>query len=237
MPLSEEDKKEVAALITEQIGPTVNNMFTARLGTVEKKLTGQLKELTDTISKSVDEKLSTLKPVVEDPDDKGGKNKGGKGENVELATLRKQQLETTKLLEDMKRERDQERSKRRDVALRQATSEQLAKIGIDGTRFKGAFAMLQQDGRIKHRDDDSDELVFVDDAGSEVELEVGLAAWAKTDEAKIFLPPSGMKGAGTRPSGGNNPPPKLSPEQQQEAAWTAAGEAIRGAFSGPNGSL
>lgn len=219
--------------IKSLVSGIVNSAISARDKMADKKRA----EDRDAILKGLDEKLAALKPVPSDEGEGGKDGKGKKGENVELATLRKQLADTNAKVEAAERRAAESRARERSVALRQTTAEELSKHGIEGNRFKAAFAMLQQDGRIKHRDDDSDDLVFVDDAGTEVELTVGLAAWIKSDDAKIVLPPSGTRGAGTRPGSGSAPGVKLTKEQAQAKGWEAAGEALKGAFGGFSGSM
>ena len=212
-PFTPEQIEALGGIIEKQIGPAVNNMFTARLGTVEKKLSQQFKDTTESFSKTLDEKLAALKPASADPEPEGGKGgKRGK-EDPELATLRAQlqtlaqqsQQATEKAA--LLRERDRERNARDQVR------SHLSKVGIDGDRFEGAYALLKAQGKIKLSEDiDSDDVFFAGTTG-EVALEVGLGEFLKSDIAKIYMPPSNTRGAGTRPGAKAPTGQPLTPDQ------------------------
>ncbi len=215
MPLSEEDLGQVR----EIVNGTVNGVVAA----LKKSSDAQRTKDQEALGKLLEEKLSALKP--QDPPGDGDGGKKNKGESVELATLRKQQADTTKQLEDIRKERDAERAKSRAAQKRSNVGEALSKHGIEGMRFRGAYAMIQE--RIRNREDNSDELVFVDDSGAEVDLDVGLASWAKTDEAKMFLPPIGASGSGARraPTASGKPPEK------KDVTYEDVGNAVLGMLS------
>ena len=79
-------------------------------------------------------------------------------------------------------------------------------------------------GRVKY--DDIGDLVWVDDDGDEVSLKAGVAEWAKTDDAKLYLPPRGASGSGDQPrnqSGGT-----ADPNDRQARNRAAIVQGIRG---------
>lgn len=214
------------------LGATVNNMLTARLKTFEKQLHEKIgSSIGETLTKTLDEKLAGFKQSA--ADDEGGKDgKGKKGESVELATLRRQMSELTQRTEESDRRYAAERAKNRAATLKDASQSVLATHGIDGNKFRVAFAVLQQDGRIRYAADDSDDLVFVDDAGNEVDLAVGLKSWVKTEDAKMFLPPSGTRGSGSRPGNGTAPTAPVSREQAQTNAMNYLSRALQSELRG-----
>ncbi len=215
------------------IGTQVNNTFTARMGTIEKKLEGKLTAGFETFSKTLDEKLTALpKPSKDDePGDKGSKGKD-KDNSVELQTLRKQQSDQAKALEEIRAERDREREKNRSMALKSTVTDELSKVGITG-HARLALNCLLQDGRIAFEDKvvdggDADKLVFRgDDGAGWVDLAVGLKGWAKSADAKVFLPASGAGGAGTRPAVRTlEPGIKITDEERRHALGDALKNAL-----------
>jgi hypothetical protein len=217
--------------LNSMMGQTVNNILTARLKTSEKQL---LEKLGGTVGESLKAQLPELlkefKPAAADPDDKDGKGKGRRAEDVvEMATLRKQIQDLNARAEKADQKAAEAVAKTRTATLKQTTAEKLSAMGIDGARFKGAYALLQQEGRIKHRDDDSDDMVFVDDTGVELDIDVGLQGWAKGEDAKIFLPPSGVKGSGSKPVSSTPAASGGKPTSAQQ--WEIVGNAIRDRLS------
>jgi hypothetical protein len=186
--------------ITDLLGTTVNNMISARLGTFEKKLSDKLGE---SVGKLLDDKLKDFKPPQHEPppNDPGGDGKGkNRQENIELATLKKRTEDQAKQIEELTKRANGERTKNRSSALRTATYRALAENGIDGELFKeAAFASLKQNDYVRFRDEESDDLIFVDAMGVETELGVGMKEWVKSPQAKLFIPPTGSKGSGGRP--------------------------------------
>lgn len=210
------------------VAGVVNQTIAARDKQSDKKRQDDAKSLQDSFAKLLDEKFLALKPAEEKTEEGGKPGKPGK-DSVELATLRRQGEEMSRQLKEMSEKANAANARMRSANLRQTTSEQLATLGIEGSRFKGAFAVLQQEGRIRHRDDETDEMVFVDDSGSEVDLSVGLAGWAKSDDAKIYLPPSGTRG-----QGGSKGPGQLLPgaKPTREQTFGILGDALKNAISG-----
>jgi len=202
--------------LLERLSPKIHSLINSALASHNKMADKKRAEDRDAIAKMLDEKLSALKPAgdnAEGAEGKGGKGGKGKGEDVELATLRKRLDELTQRAEQADQRAAQEREKNRAGTIRQTVADMLSAAGIDGARFKAAYAMLQQEGRIKPSDDlESDDAWFVDDTGNTVDLSVGIKSWLKSDDAKIFLPPSNARGSGSRPaSGGSGPNGKPDP--------------------------
>lgn len=195
----------------ENVGKLVNNMLTARLGTFEKKVVGTI---TEQLGKTLDEKLTALRAAPPKPDDEPdgkGKNKDdepdGKGKNKgEFASLRAELNALRARHEETERDRQALLQRQREMALRSDVGRILGAAGITGDRFEAAYALLVQSGRVKPSEDPSSiEGVFSDPvAGGDIPLEQGLAQWLKGETAKIFLPPSGLRGSGGRPPGAPN---------------------------------
>jgi hypothetical protein len=103
---------------------------------------------------------------------------------------KKRELSEAKQLEtEAKRSRGEE-----DDALKSA----LMASGVkDEARIRAALHMHRGEGRIKRGEDGAILFVKRTDAGDEeLPLAKGVAEWAKTDEGKVFLPPTGAGGSG-----------------------------------------
>jgi len=201
------------------MGATVNNIFTARLGTLEKKILEKTTaSLGEALKTQLPELLKELRPAppVDDPDPKG-KNKGGRQDDVELQTLRKQLEENRKNIEIANARAAAAEARRREMDRQKTLLEQLTKGGIkDAFQQELALAFLDRRKRVEWSGDDDDAtLLWNDENGGQVSFTEGLTSWLKTDEAKHFLPPTGTKGAGSRPTQGGSPNTnqQLSPEQ------------------------
>jgi len=204
--------------IRQIVSTIVNSAIATRDKMADKKREQDRAAMTADFAKLLEEKLKP--PPGDEPTEPGGKpGKGGKADDAtvrELTTIRRQMEQLTKTSEENAQRAAAERAKNREAAMRGAVSEALDPLGINGIRFKAAYALLQQSGRIKYAADDSDDLIFLEEGtGAEIDYRPGLATWAKSDEAKIFLPPSGTQGAGTRPPA-RNPQIKNGPVTPQE---------------------
>jgi hypothetical protein len=210
-PLFTEEQLEGIKTLVSGI---VNSAISARDKMSDKKRG----EDRDAILKAIDEKLQTFKPAAPDPEEKGAKGgKRSKEDDLELTALRKS-MDELRLQNEQERARAaRERSKNIDNSVRQSIYEALSEHGLDAVRSKAAFASFKLDGRFEaQHDEDSDEVtvLFRDDDGTQVPLRDGIKRWVKTDAAKIYLPPTGAKGSGSRPSTGpNGQPIKATPEQ------------------------
>jgi len=218
-------------VIKSLVAGTVNATIAARDKMSDKKREQDAAKLREDFSAMLTEQLKALKPA--DPDDggAGGGKGGGKGkESVELQTLRSQLSELANKAKQQEERTAAAEARLRSETLRRTTADLLAAAGVEGSRFKGAYALLQQEGRIKHRDDDSGEMVFVDDTGAEVDLQVGLSQWVKTDDAKMYLPPTGATGSGSRPATRQAGGPPAKPTKEQ--AFGLLGESLKSALNG-----
>ena len=198
---------QINELLEKKLGATVNNMLTARLATFEKKFGGTIAE---TLKAQLPELLKGLKPA-EEPEPE--KKSGGKKDDPELATLRKQMEALTQRAEEASRREAAMRERTRQQAIREQTRALLAKAGIDGDRFDAAYALLSHTGKILQAEDPESDDAFFADPGGPVALETGLSGWLKTEQAKIFLPPAGTRGSGSRAGSLNSNGAKLTPEQ------------------------
>lgn len=193
-PKSPFNEEQVTSL-KQLVSGIVNSAIRTRDQMVDKKRAEDREAVKADFAKLLDEKLSTLKPADPEPPGKDGKR--SKGEDLEFSTMRKQLADTNERIAASEKREAEARARLEASELRDRVSKILAPSGIEGTRFRGAFALIKD--RIRKQSDEADApYVFVDDAGDEVELEPGLKSWIKGDEAKIFVPPSGAGGSGSR---------------------------------------
>jgi len=206
-PFTEEQTNSLRQLVSS----IVNSSIRARDVQADKKRAEDREAIKSDFAKMLDEKLAAFTPATDD----GKGSKRDRKEDVEFATLKRQFAEMQARAEESDRRAAAERAKNRDITLRKAAEEVLESAGITGTRFKAAYALLQQEGRIRYAADDTDDIVFTESTGTEVDHRTGLSGWAKSEEAKLFIPPSGTQGSGSRPKTGQ-PQVKNGPVTPQE---------------------
>jgi len=216
-PFTDEQSEALRAQITS----VVNSAIASRDKMADKKRAEDREAIKSDFAKILEEKFSSLAP----PDrEEGGGKKGKNDGSVELQTMKKELAEYKMLAEQSRERAEQERSKSRSLNLRTQAAEELSKFGIAGIHGRMALSVLLQEGRIAFRDDvgqntgveDADEIVFHDDGEGWIKLSQGLKGWSKSTDAKIFLPPTGAAGAGTRPAQpAPTVPVKLSEEERK----------------------
>lgn len=199
----EKANKKLSADLTASIGEALKSSIGETLTEFETKLKGELG------TKSADQKAPPA----------------GIDEHPTVQGLKKQLGDLKRLADEATAREKAAEAKQRDVSLRQKLTEHLGKIGITDTKqAKGAIALLLDAEKRVRFADDSETLTFKDDDGTEVDLPTGLKSWAKTEDAKIYLPPRGASGSGDRP-GGNSRTPGSQGAQPQAGAL---GKAILG---------
>jgi len=206
----EEEAAATEAALEERIGKAIDQRL-------NKAISGHLTRMTPKLAETIGAQvLAGMKATKDDdPDGAGGDGdgtppKGGKGADkdnplaAQLTSLQKQ-------LETEKKKREASEAKQAEAEARRARAEEddavksaLMVAGVkDEARIRAALHTHRGEGRIKR--DEAGTLLFVKrgDAGEEeVPLAKGIAEWAKTDEGKVFLPPTGAAGSGGR--GGQN---------------------------------
>lgn len=206
----------------DKFNEMLNRAITARLSSVEKKLGAQVSEAVNSLFPKLEELVQTKFTQTAPPSQ-------GEPKLEESPLVKGLQKQLAELQEQNKRsqaERDTERQRARDVALRQRLTEELGKHGIDSRYVRQAIGFLvDAEKRVRWADDDGESLVFRDADGSELDLSTGLRSWAKTDDAKIYMPPRGVAGSGDRGGG-------VSPKQSQQGGIQrgAIGKALLAEF-------
>lgn len=192
-----------AESIQEMVENTVARLVNSAISARDKQADKKREQDKADFKKMLEESLAA-KPAQAQAEEESGKGKGGKGNeaNVELSTMRKQMDDMRRMLEQEQSARQAAEQRERTVALRDTVTTSLQQFGIDGARARAAIAVLTSEGRIID-DRDNDRILFRDDTSGEVDLSVGMKSWIKSEDAKIFLPPTGAKGAATRPGAVN----------------------------------
>lgn len=192
-----------ASVTEERVSELVNRAITARFASFEKKVGNQVSEAVAGLFPKFEELIAQKVPSqgpAPSAEPKLDDSPLVKGLQKQLAELQEQNRKS-------REERDVERQRARDVALRQRLTEELSKHGIDSRYARQAIGFLvDAEKRVRWADDEGESLVFRDADGSELDLQTGLRSWAKTDDAKIYMPPRGVSGSGDR-GGGASPKP------------------------------
>jgi len=198
-PFSDAQVDSLKALVSG----IVNSAISARDKMSDKKRAEDRDAVKTEFAKLLDEKFASFKPAGDDDKDGKGKGRRSKEEDAELTTLRKRLDEVQQQNEQAIQRAARERAKNVDNTVRNAIFESLAEHGLDQPRAKAAYASLHLDGRFESQVDDETDAVtvlFRDDDGAQVPVKDGIRRWVKTDAAKIYLPPTGAKGSGSRPT-------------------------------------
>jgi hypothetical protein len=187
--------------IKQLVGGIVNSAIASRDKMSDKKRAEDRAGIQQDFAKLLDEKFAGLKPGDGDGDGKPGK--GGKGkEDGELAAVRKTLDEMRRQNEEISAREKRARDRIVDNTVRQSVYDTLGQHGLDQARAKAAFAVFKLEDRLEAQvDDDSDSVavLFREDDGTHVPMADGIKRWMKSEAAKLYLPPTGARGAGSRP--------------------------------------
>lgn len=224
-PFTEQQLDGIKSLVSN----IVNSAISARDKMADKKRAEDRDAVKNEFAKLLDEKLSAHRPATDDDKD-GKKGRRSKEEDVELTALRKSLEDLRQQNEATMQRAQRERAKNIDGAVRNAIFEALSEHGLDTQRAKAAYAAFKLDERIESQvDDESDavSVLFRDDDGQQVPLKDGVKRWVKTDAAKIYLPPTGAKGSGSRPANSSGQKGALSEADIRQNL----GEALKNALT------
>jgi hypothetical protein len=119
-----------------------------------------------------------------------------------------------------------EKARARDGDMRRRLADALAGHGIDGARAKHAVGFLVDAQKLVRLGEDNESIVFKDADSGDVDLATGLKAWIKTEDGKLYKPPSGAAGSGDRPFG--NVPQKPGEPVSREAVGAMLLTHLRG---------
>jgi hypothetical protein len=168
-------------------------------------------KFSEQFGKLLDEKLAALKPKEPDPKADKGKGKDEPAPALKLEDFPEWKEHQKKLAAMEKKAIDAEARERaatektRAATLRSEAGEALTRhADVPADRRKAALALLvTEEGRLGYSDEGKgDTVVWREPDGTEVPLEKGLKAWAKTADARIFQPPLNPQGSGGGPGRG-----------------------------------
>ena len=219
-----------SSISREEVSEIVNKAIGARNKLFEKQISDQL----DKSTKDLRESMRTLTESItaNAGSDKGEKKRRGEGEAGDDPALRSLQRQ----IQELKVENERvaataaaEKAKGRDNTLRQRLAESLAEYGIkDSPRIKHAIHhLVDGEKRVSYSEDNEDQIVFRDADGVSLDLATGLKSWAKSEDGKYFLPPTGARGSGDG-RGGAAPQRNGQQTGDQAAVWNALAEKIFG---------
>lgn len=151
----------------------------------EEKLT--LDQVSQLVNKAISNRFKSFESKFEEFATKLAPKEEVKEEKLSEVAMLKRQLES------LVKERDAEKSKRRDVNLRNTVKEQLAAAGVSQQMIKPAMAMLIDSDKLVDYDDDEN-LVFKSEEGYQ-SLQDGIKSWIKVD-GSVFQAPKNVSGSG-----------------------------------------
>lgn len=215
--------------ILDRLAPKIHNLINSAIAGQKKATEKQRAEDRDAFAKLLDEKLAAFKPADDSQDPPGGRGKGGKRDDLEITSLRKQGEELKARLDAAEGSARAWKQKTRDNAMRSLAYEEFAKYGIDGERANALYARFKFDNRLAYEDEESDpslnNILFNGDDGAQLRFADGMKAYVKTEQAKIYLPPTGARGAGSRPGAGSGS--NSVPQMSKDELWTQLGHELR----------
>lgn len=187
MPLSEEDKAEVAKLISaafagDEFVKGLNKSVELVVGKAIKGL-----KLEETVQAVVEK----LKPA--DDDKKGDDKKGDTGDVTQHPEFRKLQAK----MQEQEQRAQRAEADRQAALLANGVRDALAAHGADAKRVPIALSHLREKGVVVLSDKGEPCFKFQRDWGEElVPVTTGAKEWLGTEEGKFFLPPTGAQGTG-----------------------------------------
>jgi len=189
MPLDDADKKAIGEMISAALQSDATSTLVA--GQVGEALKGL--KLDEKVTKAVADAVAAASNSAEEEGDDKDKKKS-KADSALERRLAKVQED----LDNERTAREQAEAARKTDALHNAARAELAKAGVPAERIPHAMAYLQVQGLLDFAEGDAPGFKGKDRYGSETVLPMseGVSAWAKTDDGKAYLPPSGAQGDG-----------------------------------------
>jgi len=189
--LTEEKIAQIAAQV-------VNQAFTARSKTLKNELTSEFTKGFESMAKRLDDLANTKADSR-----KRGKAEGGEeapeAQTPEYRGLQRQMAEMKAQLEDRDKQVAEAGARAKHAELRSRVAEELGKVGVTNPMMvKAATSILVTDDK-RVQFDEEGQLVFVEGPDSVLDIATGIRAWAKSDDAKNFIAPTGTLGSGSRP--------------------------------------
>lgn len=218
------DAEEAEKALDTRIGKIVNSAITTHMKRQPAGVTGEdLEKLLD----ARDAKRAELEEEKRKATAAGGSGKGGADNQPEIASLKKQIEALTKKAEAAEAKSTEQEKKQEEAADKESILKTLEAAGVsEAHRARAAMNHMRAEGKIKRTDDG---LVGIDKAGDEQDLADTITEFLKSEEGKLFLPPSEARGGGSphKRGGGDIKNAKNSKER--------AGAALRTYRSGSSG--
>ena len=190
--LTEEKIAQIAAQV-------VNQAFTARSKTLKNELTSEFTKGFESMAKRLDE-LATSKADSRKKKGPDGEETGEAQSTPEYRGLQRQMAEMKAQLEDRDKQVAEAGARAKHTELRSRVAEELGKVGVTNPMLvKAATSILvTEDKRVQF--DEDGQLVFHESPDSVLDIATGIRAWAKSEDAKNFIQPTGAMGSGSRPA-------------------------------------
>ena len=187
---------EVVAQIAAQV---VNQAFTARSKTLKTELTSEFTKGFESMGKRLDE-LANSKADSRKKKGPDGAEESPEVQSPEYRGLQRQMAEMKAQLEERDKQVAEAGARAKHAELRSRVAEELGKVGVTNPMMvKAATSILVTDDK-RVQFDEEGQLVYVESADSVLDIATGIRAWAKSDDAKNFIAPSGAMGSGGRPA-------------------------------------
>lgn len=220
-PDSSQGKGEPEFVNNEQLNSAIAGKIRALEARFDKRLKESLAAAGETIVASVLEQLGNQEPPEGGAGGDGGEPKPGSDDLAKLTRKYDRKLaDLTKRAELAEQQRETERKNALDVRLRKLAQDELSGAGIQSESVRHALGFLVDAEKRVFFDDDG-KASFRDEDDLVVPLRDGIASWAKSDGAKIYLPPRGASGSGDR-NHGKPPSPKQDASSERRSSIMGA---------------
>lgn len=181
----------------------LNRAITARLQEYGKRQEKHFSTLLEAFTSKLDEKFQGFGGNPPPGNEGGNEKPPNIQDHPEFKGVLKRLQETEARTKAAEERATAERAKSMDSTLRQKLGDELTKHGVDAKYGRHAIGLLvDADKRVRYSED-GERIVWRDDDNAELDLTTGIKAWAKSDDAKPYLPPRGTAGSGAKPGGGN----------------------------------
>lgn len=204
-----------ADAVAQIVAQTVNARFKSLKKEVTEAIAQDFGKQMETYTKSIGEQIASLST--------GKKGKGGKVDDEgapdpdnspAMRTMQKQMEDLKASNAKLTTERQQEVDRNRSMQMRSKLREQLEQHGItEPHRVKAVSAILIDAEKRIAWDEESNDFVFKDTDGGDLELATGVKAWVTSEEGQNFIPPAGAGGSGGKPSTRKTTTPNTEPSK------------------------
>jgi hypothetical protein len=190
------------ALSEDRVLELVNKAITGRLQDYGRKQEKHLSSLLETFTSKLDEKFQGITQQQSGQEGSDGAKPQAIQEHPEFKGMSKRMQDLEARLRAADEEKSQLKAKGLDTQLRQKLAEELTKAGVDSKWSRHAIGLLvDTDKRVRWSEDEG-RVLWRDDDGADLDLSQGLKAWAKSEDAKAYMPARGVAGSAGAPGSG-----------------------------------